>query len=143
MMHRFLRLSAFAAGLLVGAASVVFAYSNEGRVTVGWWRLHHAGIPLWTVALAPLVVGVGAGYLYHLPARLHHFHEHMRHRHLVHLQEKEIRELKHTLDRLVGAPDERDAQAPSQAADVVELPPRRAARRARRTAAPVDATASR
>jgi hypothetical protein len=120
LMQRSLRLGAFASGLLVGAASVVFAYSNHGAVTLSWWRLHYGGVPLWTVALVPLLVGVAVGYLYHLPARMYHVHEHMRHRHLVHAQEKELKHLRHSLDQMVGPPMEDDVPAHGTA-EVVEL----------------------
>ena len=128
-MHRFLRLTAFLAGVLTGAGTIVFAYSNANLTQLYWWHFRFDGVPYWTVAVVPLLGGVLIGYLYHLPARMHHFGEHMRHRHLVHEQEKELRHLRAAVDELVAAP--RDELAPAQAsAEVVALPRQRRRRSA-------------
>lgn len=92
-------------GLVLGIAGTVFAYSNTGSATISMWRLHWDGVPIGMLALVPLVAGLVAGYLYHLPARMHHFTEHMRHRSLVHHLEKENKELRHSLDKLLEMPD--------------------------------------
>lgn len=122
MMHRFLRLSAFLAGLLVGGLSVLFAFDNPARISLAVANWQFQGIPLWTVALAPLVVGLAAGYLYHLPARLHHFNEHMRHRGLVHDLKKENQELSRSLDRLLAMPND-DTPAIAAAAAARDITP--------------------
>jgi len=121
-MHRFLRLSAFLAGLLVGGLSVLFAFDNQGRtaLAVGGWTF--AAIPLWAVAIVPLVVGIAAGYLYHAPARMHHFTEHMKHRSLVHELQKDKEELSRSLDRLLAMPND-DTPALAAAAAARDVTP--------------------
>ncbi len=103
--HRGLRLAAFLGGLALGIGTAVFAYSNTVHVEVSWWRLHWTGVPLGLLALVPLLAGLVAGYLYHLPARMYHFREHMRHRGLVHHLEKENQELRHSLDKVLEMPE--------------------------------------
>lgn len=122
MMHRFLRLSAFLAGLLLGGLSVLFAFDNPVHTTlaVGNWQLQ--SIPLWSVALVPLVAGLVAGYFYHLPARMHHFTEHMRHRGLVHDLRKDNEELSRSLDRLLAMPND-DTPAIAAAAAARDVTP--------------------
>ena len=68
------------------------------------WTLN--GVSVWLIATLPLVIGVAAGYLYHLPARMHHFSEHMRHRGRVHELEHELRELKSSLDKVLMMPED-------------------------------------
>ena len=97
-----MRGAAFGAGIGLGLAAAIFAYSNPGTVSVHWWFLNLADVSVGWVALVPLVAGVVAGYLYHLPARMHHVTEHMRHRHLVHQLRAENDELR---QRLAGAPE--------------------------------------
>ncbi len=106
MMHRSLRLSAFLAGLLVGGLSVLFAFDNPARTALAIGAWHLQAVPLWTLGLVPLVAGVAAGYLYHLPARMHHFGEHMKHRGLVHELRRENEELSRSLDRLLAMPND-------------------------------------
>ena len=106
MMHRSLRLSAFLAGLLVGGLSVLFAFDNPARIALAIGAWHLQAVPLWTLGLVPLVAGVAAGYLYHLPARMHHFGEHMKHRGLVHELRRENEELSRSLDRLLAMPND-------------------------------------
>ena len=133
--HRGLRLAAFLGGLALGIGTAVFAYSNTVHVEVSWWRLHWTGVPLGLLALVPLLAGLVAGYLYHLPARMYHFREHMRHRGLVHHLEKENQELRHSLDQVLEMP-ETDVPArplparpvavlsePAAAADLMEAEP--------------------
>lgn len=113
--HRLLRAAAFAAGLAVGLGAAVFMFSNVAPVAVHW-RIPGAtrpvldwtgGVSLWVVGVVPLLVGLAAGYLYHLPARLHHLRQHLHHRHRVHELEHEVRELRASLDKLVLLPDDR------------------------------------
>ena len=56
--QRFLLASALVVGLAIGAAGTVFGYSNLASVNVHWSVFHVDGIPLWTVAVVPLVEGV-------------------------------------------------------------------------------------
>jgi len=113
--HRLLRALAFLAGIAVGLGGAIFIFSNVTPVVVHWripsaggyvlnWTLN--GVSVWLIALAPLVIGVAAGYLYHLPARMHHFSEHMRHRSRVHELEHELKELRSSLDTVLMMPED-------------------------------------
>jgi len=113
--HRLLRALAFLAGIAVGLGGAIFIFSNVTPVEVHWripsaggyvlnWTLN--GVSVWLIATLPLVIGVAAGYLYHLPARMHHFSEHMRHRGRVHELEHELRELKSSLDKVLMMPED-------------------------------------
>src|SRR5918911_1202532 len=89
MWHRFLRQLAFWAGFATCALIVAVIYFNPATVTLNFWRWELTDVNLGLVAVAPLVIGVALGYLYHLPARLHHVSEHMRHPRRVHEPKKE------------------------------------------------------
>ena len=119
--HRFLRGAAFLGGVALGVGAAVFGYSNSTEVAVHWWRFSFDHVSIGWVALVPLLAGVAAGYVYHLPARMHHFSEHMRHRHLVHELEKENKELQKSLDRLLEMPDDSIAPKALKAAPVAAL----------------------
>src|SRR5207237_2132791 len=96
--------SALIFGLLLGVATTVFGYSNTAPVNVGWSIFHLDGIPLWTVPVVPLVIVLVAGTLYHWFNSLHHFTEHMRHRHRVHELEAEVSRLRAHLDQVLEMP---------------------------------------
>jgi hypothetical protein len=110
--QRFLLASALVVGLAIGVGATVFGYSNLGTVDVHWsvWELK--GIPLWTVALVPVALLVIFGTLYHWIDGLHHFTEHMRHRHRVRELEAEVGRLRAHLDQVLEMPRH----------DAVELP---------------------
>ncbi len=96
--------SALVFGLALGVAATIFGYSNTGTVDIGFSVVHLRGIPLWTVAIVPLVVVLAAGTLYHWWNGLHHFSEHMRHRRRVRELESEVASLKSRLDELLEMP---------------------------------------
>lgn len=112
--QRLLRATALVFGLLVGVAVTVFAYSNTATVNVGWATLHFNGVPLWTVAVVPLVVALAVGAVYHWLNSLHHFTEHMRHRRRVHELEAELASLRSHLDTALEMPD-REVEGPAPA----------------------------
>jgi len=103
--QRFLLTSSLLVGLAIGVAATIFGYSNLATVDVHWSVLHIDGIPLWTVAVVPLALTLIAGTLYHWMDGLHHFSEHMRHRHLVHELEAEVASLRAHLDQVLEMPD--------------------------------------
>jgi hypothetical protein len=103
--QRLLRATALVFGLALGVAATVFAYSNTATVNVGWSLWHVNGIPLWTVAIVPLVLVLAVGTVYHWLNNLHHFTEHMRHRRRVRELEAELASLKAHLDTALGMPD--------------------------------------
>ena len=102
--QRFVLASALVFGLALGVAATVFGYSNTGTVNIAFSVYHLKGIPLWTVAIVPLVVVLAAGTLYHWWNGLHHFTEHMRHRRRVRELEAELASLKSRLDELLEMP---------------------------------------
>ncbi len=103
--QRFLLTSSLLVGLAIGVAATIFGYSNLATVDVHWSVLHIDGIPLWTVAVVPLALTLIAGTLYHWMDGLHHFSEHMRHRHLVHELEAQVASLRAHLDQVLEMPD--------------------------------------
>jgi uncharacterized integral membrane protein len=103
--QRLLRATALVFGLAVGIAVTVFAYSNTATVNVGWATLHFNSVPLWTVAVVPLVVVLAVGALYHWVNNLHHFTEHMKHRRRVKELEAELASLRSHLDTALEMPD--------------------------------------
>jgi uncharacterized membrane protein len=103
--QRLLRATALVFGLAVGVAVTVFAYSNTGPVDVGWATLHFNSVPLWTVAVVPLVVALAVGAVYHWINNLHHFTEHMKHRRRVKELEAELASLRSHLDTALEMPD--------------------------------------
>ena len=120
--QRFLIASALIFGLLIGVAGTVFGYSNTATVTVGWsvYRIH--AIPLWTVAIAPVVVVLVAGTLYHWWNGLHHFTEHMRHRRRVHVLEAELTTLRAQLDQLLEMPEHTSSRGTARPAPIEAAP---------------------
>lgn len=112
--QRFLLASALLFGLALGVAATIFGYSNTAPVNVGWSVFHLNGIPLWSVALVPLVVALVAGTAYHWWNNLHHFTEHMRHRRRVHELEAEVTSLRAHLDQLLEMPDHATTELPSK-----------------------------
>ena len=125
--NRFVLAAALVFGLALGVAATVFGYSNTGTVEVGFSVYHLKGIPLWTVAIVPLVVVLAAGTLYHWWNGLHHFSEHMRHRRRVRELEAELASVKSRLDELLEMPGHAEtstavpveALAPVQAVETV------------------------
>jgi uncharacterized integral membrane protein len=112
MWHRTLRMLAFWAGFVSCAAIALFLTSNNASITLHFWRWDFRDVSLGLVALVPLAAGLAAGYLYHMPARMHHLGEHMRHRKRVHELEKEIEQLKKGMDQVLEMPaDARKAPA--------------------------------
>src|SRR5207248_7242584 len=102
--QRFLLASSLLVGLAIGVATTVFGYSNLGTVDVHWSVLRLTGVPLWTVAVIPVALILIAGTVYHWIDGLHHFTEHMRHRHRVHELESEVTRLKAHLDQVLEMP---------------------------------------
>jgi hypothetical protein len=103
--QRFLLASSLLIGLAIGVAATVFGYSNLTTVNVHWSVVHIDGVPLWTVAVVPVALTLIAGTLYHWTNSLHHFTEHMRHRHRVHELEAEVASLRAHLDQVLEMPD--------------------------------------
>jgi len=103
--QRFLLTSSLLVGFAVGVAATVFGYSNLASVDVHWSVFHINGVPLWTVALVPVALTIAAGAIYHWIDSLHHFTEHMRHRHRVHELEAELGALRAHLDQVLEMPD--------------------------------------
>jgi hypothetical protein len=125
--QRFLITSALLVGLAIGAAATVFGYSNLTSVDVHWSVFHVNGVPLWTVVVVPLAITLAAGTLYHWADGLHHFTEHMRHRHRVHELEAELSALRAHLDQVLEMPDHVStpkpaAKAPLPVLDEREMP---------------------
>jgi hypothetical protein len=127
--QRFLLASSLLIGLAIGVAATVFGYSNLSTVNVQWSVIHIDGVPLWTVAVIPVALTLIAGTLYHWMDSLHHFTEHMRHRHRVHELEAEVASLRAHLDQVLEMPDHASlpAKGETPAPEPVEDAPAEAA----------------
>jgi hypothetical protein len=115
--QRFLLASSLLVGLAIGIAATVFGYSNLATVDIHWSVFHLDGVPLWTVAVVPVALILVAGTVYHWLDGLHHFSEHMRHRHRVRELEAEIARLREHLDHVLEMPrgDKVETAAPAVA----------------------------
>ena len=109
--QRFLLASTLVFGLALGVGATVFAYSNTAQVNLGWSIFHLNRVPLWTVALVPIALILVVGTLFHWFNSLHHFTEHMRHRHRVHDLEVELASVRKHLDELLQMPGQSPATA--------------------------------
>ncbi len=118
--QRFLLAAALVFGLALGVAATIFGYSNTAPVNISWSVFRVDGIPLWSVAVVPLVLVLAAGTLYHWYSNLHHFTEHMRHRRRVHELEAEVTKLRAHLDQLLEMPDHTTGQ-PADKPAITEL----------------------
>lgn len=110
--QRFLLASSLLVGLAIGAAVTIFGYSNLSTVDVRWSVFHVDGVPLWTVAVVPIVLVLVVGTVYHWTDNFHHFTEHMRHRRLVHELEAEVASLRAHLDHVLEMPDQSSSKLP-------------------------------
>src|SRR5437588_3364547 len=102
--QRFLLAAALIAGLALGVGATVFGYSNLNSVDLHWSVLHLDGVPLWAVVLVPIAMILITGTVFHWLDSLHHFTEHMRHRHRVHELEAELSRLRAHLDQVLEMP---------------------------------------
>ena len=102
--QRFLLASSLLVGLAIGVAATVFGYSNLNTVDLHWSVVHLNGVPLWAVVIVPITLILIAGTVFHWLDSLHHFTEHMRHRHRVHELEAEVSRLRAHLDQVLEMP---------------------------------------
>jgi len=102
--QRFLLAATLIAGLAIGVGATVFGYSNLNTVDLHWSVLHLNGVPLWAVVIVPITLILIAGTVFHWLDSLHHFTEHMRHRHRVHELEAEVSRLRAHLDQVLEMP---------------------------------------
>jgi outer membrane biosynthesis protein TonB len=119
--QRFLLASALLVGLAVGVAVTVFGYSNLVTVDIHWSVFHLNGVPLWAVAVVPVALILIAGTVYHWLDGLHHFTEHMRHRHRVRELETEITRLREHLDHVLEMPRGDQSKAPAASPAIEEI----------------------
>jgi hypothetical protein len=102
--QRFLLAAALIAGLALGIGATVFGYSNLNTVDLRWSVVHLNGVPLWAVVIVPITLILIAGTVFHWLDSLHHFTEHMRHRHRVQELEAEVSRLRAHLDQVLEMP---------------------------------------
>jgi len=102
--QRFLLAAALLAGLAIGVGATIFGYSNLDTVDLHWSVLRLSGVPVWAVVLVPITLILVAGTIFHWLDSLHHFTEHMRHRHRVHELEAEVTRLRAHLDQVLEMP---------------------------------------
>jgi hypothetical protein len=110
-------------GLAIGAGVTIFGYSNLSTVDVHWSVLRLSGIPLWTVAVIPVALVLATMTVYHWIDGLHHFTEHMRHRHRVHELEQEVTRLRAHLDQVLEMPGKTTGKEGKPSLPSAELAP--------------------
>jgi len=103
---RAIRLVSFFLGVVAGAAVFAFIYSNTGSQNLDWLGLRFNGVPVWSVGVVPLAIGLILGYLYHFPARWYHYKEHVHYKEQAAQLEFENRQLR---ERSQPAPAETEA----------------------------------
>jgi hypothetical protein len=96
-------------GLAIGAGVTIF--------------LRLSGIPLWTVAVIPVALVLATMTVYHWIDGLHHFTEHMRHRHRVHELEQEVTRLRAHLDQVLEMPGKTTGKEGKPSLPSAELAP--------------------
>ncbi len=101
----------------------VFGYSNLSTVDIHWSVLRLTGVPLWTVAVIPVALVLITMTVYHWIDGLHHFTEHMRHRHRVHELEQEVTRLRAHLDQVLEMPGKTTGQEDNPTLPPAELAP--------------------
>src|SRR5439155_12307151 len=84
--------------------ATVFGYSNLNTVDLHWSVLRLSGIPLWAVVIVPIPLTLLAGTVFHWLDSIHHFSQHMHHRHRVHELEAEVTLLRAHLDQVLEMP---------------------------------------
>ena len=120
--QRFLLASSLLVGLAIGIAATVFGYSNLQTVDVHWSVLSLNGVPLWAVVIVPIALILIAGTVFHWIDGLHHFTEHMRHRHRVHELEGEVARLRAHLDQVLEMPRQDASELAAKKEDKAALP---------------------
>src|SRR6266566_6010046 len=120
--QRFLLAAALLAGLALGVGATVFGYSNLNTVDLHWSVVHLNGVPLWAVVIVPITLILIAGTVFHWLDSLHHFTEHMRHRHRVHELEAEVTRLRAHLDHLLEMPEQSPAAQPGKPVAIEVFP---------------------
>lgn len=130
--HRLMRALVGVVFFVLGLGAAVFIFSNVNPVAIHWrvpasdgplvdWTL--PGVSLWLLAAVPLLIGGVLGYVYQTPARMHHFREHMRHLHRVHELEKELKELRGSLDKVLMMPEDGSLAVPAALLPPIEHRP--------------------
>ena len=120
--QRFLLACALLAGLAIGVGATVFGYSNLQTVDIHWSVFRLNGVPLWTVAVVPIALVLIFGTIYHWLDGLHHFTEHMRHRHRVRELESEVARLRAHLDQVLEMPRQDGVRLPADGSPKAALP---------------------
>src|SRR5579871_3077399 len=131
LVHRFIRVLIFLSGLAIGVVGTLFAIGNQNSIPITIWS-YTFHVQVYALALVPLAAGLALGWLYTMPARTAEFADHWRSWRELRAMEKENKQLRKSLDRVLELPDERAPALPAR--DVAKLP---AARDERLEAEPV------
>ena len=105
LIGRFIRLLIFVLGVGIGVGGTLFAIDNQEAIPVSIWT-YTFHVQVYALALVPLAAGLAIGWLYTVPARTQEFAEHWRSWRALRKMEKENKQLRRSLDRVLELPDE-------------------------------------
>ena len=105
LIGRFIRLLILLLGVAIGVVGTLFAIGNQESIPVSIWS-YTFRVQVYALALVPLGVGLAVGWLYTVPARTQEFAEHWRSWRAIRKMEKENKQLRRSLDRVLELPDE-------------------------------------
>lgn len=120
LIGRFIRLLIFVVGAGIGVVGTLFAIGNQESIPVAIWT-YTFKVQVYALALAPLAVGLAVGWLYTVPARTQEFGEHWRSWRTLRKMEKENRQLRRSLDRVLELPNDEGQALKGQGKDVPQL----------------------
>jgi Lipopolysaccharide assembly protein A domain len=132
LVNRFVRVLIFLLGLLTGVVGTLFAIGNQNTIPISIWS-YTFHVQVYLLALVPLGAGLLLGWVYTVPARTEEFASHWRSWRALRAMEKENKQLRKSLDRVLELPDGAAPALPAKR-EVVKLP---AARDERLEAEPV------
>ncbi len=110
LIGRFVRFLIAVIFFVLGYAVAQFANGNREVIAISITP-YSFQVPVYLLALVPLTAGLALGWLYTVPARTHEFADHWRSWRTVRRMEKENKELRRSLDKVLDLPEETVAAA--------------------------------
>lgn len=121
LFHRLFRLLIFVLGVATGVIATLFAIDNRNTIAITLWN-YTFHVQVYLLALVPLAAGLAIGWLYTVPARTAEFADHWRQWRALRQMEKENKQLRKSLDKVLELPDDEVTALPQR--DVKALPTR-------------------
>lgn len=105
LIGRFVRFLIAVVFFAFGYAVAQFANGNREMISISITP-YSFQVPVYLLALVPLAAGLLLGWLYTIPARTHEFADHWRSWKAVRRMEKENKELRRSLDKVLDLPED-------------------------------------